>query len=1234
MLSRRAAVATLSLGLLLLLSASLFPLGSTGGSAAPSPELAVSEVVSSDLSSTLYLQWVRDLPLLHGAWPDQPLLQFDVAYQPVVAGKTLFLASSRADGVAAFDAETGDALWRFFTDGPVRFAPVVWRDKVYFASDDGWLYCVGADDGELVWKFRGGPSDRKILGNQRLISTWPARGAPAVVEETNGEAVVYFAAGIWPFMGVFLHTLDARTGAVHWTNDGDGSLYIKQPHQVDAFGGVAPQGQLAVVGDRLLVPCGRSVPACYDRRTGKLLHFRLADDSKYGGGANVVAGPAFYVNGDGAFDLATGKFLGLVGDHAVLMGDLLYTSTPTELRTYEVVQAGRLASVINRLARPIQQPAWKPAPAVVAPIPGVQALTAAGSRLYAAAAGKVFAIERPLTAGKPRISWQTEIEGHPVHLLAADGRLFVSTLEGRLYCFGSDAGEPMTHPLPVADEEPLDDWPDKARDLLIHAGVRAGYCVAWGVGSGRLITELIHQSRLHIIAVEPDADKAEAFRVEMSKAGSYGDRVAVVVASPDTVQLPQYLAELMVSEDLGAAGVVMDADFLAKAFASLRPYGGAAFFPIGAEDQAEFTHLVGAGNLANAKVRAAGEWTALSREGPLPGAADWTHEHADAANTRVSRDQIVRAPLGMLWFGGPSHDGILPRHGHGPQPQIVDGRLFIEGVDFLRAVDVYTGRLLWESSLPGLGDAYDNAFHQPGANAGGSNYVSTTDGIYIAYKTVCVRLDPTTGAETARFSMPSFPNERTHPDWDWITVSGDVLIGGANPASGSRQGAASPVSASKRLTALDRNTGQPLWTVEAKTGFRHNAICIGAGRLYAIDRPSSDQLDWLKRRGDSPTAKPRLIAVDLHSGKEIWKATDGVFGAWLSYSEKFDILIEAGRNARDTLSDEPKGMRAYRGARGNPLWFQPKYTGPAMIHGGMVLHDGGGCNLFTGAATMHDDPLTGAPLEWAWARNYGCNTPAASENLLTFRSGAAGYYDLANDGGTGNLGGFRSSCTNNLIVADGVLNAPDYTRGCTCSYQNQASLALTPMPDAEEWTFFTARDIKNVVRHVGLNLGAPGCRKGDDGTLWLEYPPVGGPAPRPTVSLSPANPDWFRRHTSQVTGNGPSWVGASGAKNLRSLTLTLSRNAGPARPYTVRLTFMEPDDLRGGRRVFDVALQGRPVLKEFDVSEEAGGRNSSVTKEFRGVRAGRDLTVTLTPAGPDTTSAPLLCGVEVAAEGW
>ena len=127
-------------------------------------------------------------------------------------------------------------------------------------------------------------------------------------------------------------------------------------------------------------------------------------------------------------------------------------------------------------------------------------------------------------------------------------------------------------------------------------------------------------------------------------------------------------------------------------------------------------------------------------------------------------------------------------------------------------------------------------------------------------------------------------------------------------------------------------------------------------------------------------------------------------------------------------------------------------------------------------------------MEWTWARNYGCNTPAASENLLTFRSGAAGYFDLCNDGGTGNFGGFRSSCTNNLIVAGGVLTAPDYTRTCTCSYQNQTSLALVPMPEAEMWTYYRPSGREGPIRRVGIMLGAPGNRKADDGTLWLEYP--------------------------------------------------------------------------------------------------------------------------------------------------
>jgi hypothetical protein len=135
-----------------------------------------------------------------------------------------------------------------------------------FTSDDGCLYCANADDGHILWKFAGGPSQRKAIGNGRLISAWPARGG-AVIR----DGIVYFAASIWPFMGTFVYALDAQTGEVKWVNDGMGADFIKQPHSAPAFAGVAPQGPFVATEDILLVPGGRSVPAGLDH-TGKLLY--------------------------------------------------------------------------------------------------------------------------------------------------------------------------------------------------------------------------------------------------------------------------------------------------------------------------------------------------------------------------------------------------------------------------------------------------------------------------------------------------------------------------------------------------------------------------------------------------------------------------------------------------------------------------------------------------------------------------------------------------------------------------------------------------------------------------------------------------------------------------------------------------------------------------------------------------------------------------------------------------
>jgi outer membrane protein assembly factor BamB len=1182
------------------------------------------------LPPELKLHWVRQLPPLTPCWLDQPKMHFDAAYEPIVAGQRLFISSSHSNSVTAYDTLTGKEAWVYFTNAPVRFAPLAWHDKLFFACDDGYLYCLKASDGTLAWRFRGGPSDRTILGNERLISMWPARGAPVIADDK-----IYFAAGIWPFMGIFLHALDAETGRLHWTNDGDGSIYIKQPHNADSFAGVAPQGPLVAIGPKLLIPGGRSVPACYDRATGKLLYYQLAENAKRGGGSTVSAVDQLLFNGGAAFDLANESYLGSIGELVTFSDDRLYDYRNREVRALDLKSSAvAMQDTVDRKGMAVKTSKWTIKDIGKTETPTLTALIKAGPRLYAGTANRLLALTLPGSANSnENPTWEAEIEGTPASLVAADDRLFAVTLEGTVYCFGNSASAPSTpskHALPT---QPLASDPtakNKAESLLAAAGAKDGYCVLFSAGSPALELELARQTNLRLIVIEPDAAAANSLRAALKSAGVGADRATVIVADPIQIDLPPYLTSLTVVESLPSTD---RAKFVSKLFASLRPFGGALCLSLSGQDAQELAGSLRPFELAGAAWKPVGNMTLLTREGPLPGTADWTHEHADASNTRVSKDTVVKAPLGLLWFGGPTNDAILPRHGHGPQPQVVDGRLIIEGMDLLRAMDIYTGRLLWEASLPGVGALYNNTAHQPGANASGTNYIAAKDGIYVVYGKSCLRLDPATGQKSAEFQLPAAPSMSEPPVWGYLNVADQYLVGGAEPlfneGLANSRGENDNHASSSRLAVLDRASGKVLWTITAKSGFRHNGICIGGGRLYCIDRVSGPELSRLKRRGEEPTNEPRLLAFDLATGKQLWSTDQDVFGTWLSYSAERDVLVEAGRVASDTISDEPKGMRAYRADTGLALWENKSYSGPAMLHHDTILMAGKACDLLSGAPKMRQHPISGEPVEWTWSRNYGCNTPMASEHLLTFRSGAAGYLDFCNDGGTGNFGGFRSSCSNNLIVAGGLLTAPDYTRTCICSYQNQTSIALVPMAEVETWTSFGAQTPKQPVRRLGINLAAPGDRKADDGTLWLEFPSVGGNSPAVDVQIEPSDLEWFRRHSSQVKGPGFSWVAASGAKGLTSLRIKLADSDSPPRRYTIRLHFLEPDDVKSGERVFNVSIQGEKRLPSLDVVHEAGGKNHSLVKEISNITATESLLIEFSPVANSKLRAAILSGLEI-----
>ena len=233
------------------------------------------------------------------------------------------------------------------------------------------------------------------------------------------------------------------------------------------------------------------------------------------------------------------------------------------------------------------------------------------------------------------------------------------------------------------------------------------------------------------------------------------------------------------------------------------------------------------------------------------------------------------------------------------------------------------------------------------------------------------------------------------------------------------------------------------------------------------------------------------------------------------------------------------------------------------------------------------------------------------------------------------MGGFKSGCTSNLIAADGVLNAPDYTRTCACSYQNQTSLAMVHDPDVEVWTFNDIDRGSGPVKRVGINFGAPGDRVAGNGTLWLDYPSRGGPSPDIPVKLSGENAEWFCRHSSRIEGRGLKWVAASGVQGLSGVTLTLAENPMGNKPYTVRLYFAECNMNRAKSRVFSVAIQGQTVLENLNIAAEAGKSQSVVVKEFREILVDKDLTLSFpSSTGYSEKAEPLICGIEIIAEGW
>ena len=161
---------------------------------------------------------------------------------------------------------------------------------------------------------RCGPQDRgdyRQLGN-RMVSLWPVRGGPVI-----RDGVVYFGAGIWPSMGVFVKAVDADSGEVKWVNGDINYLSkVRIDHNLLEEAALSPQGYCLFADGKVVVPNGRSMPARFNPETGELLYF--VQGYRHGDSRVTCNGTLLFVGEKGVVSLKDGRE---VGDRWVSAGD-------------------------------------------------------------------------------------------------------------------------------------------------------------------------------------------------------------------------------------------------------------------------------------------------------------------------------------------------------------------------------------------------------------------------------------------------------------------------------------------------------------------------------------------------------------------------------------------------------------------------------------------------------------------------------------------------------------------------------------------------------------------------------------------------------------------------------------------------------------------------------------------------------------------------------------------------
>jgi hypothetical protein len=93
--------------------------------------------------------------------------------QPVAAYGLVVVSDIDGQRVVAVNTADGKQQWAFHVGSRVVFSPTLYNGLCLFAARDGWVYCLDAKTGALVWKNLVPPLERYTGGYEQMESIRP-----------------------------------------------------------------------------------------------------------------------------------------------------------------------------------------------------------------------------------------------------------------------------------------------------------------------------------------------------------------------------------------------------------------------------------------------------------------------------------------------------------------------------------------------------------------------------------------------------------------------------------------------------------------------------------------------------------------------------------------------------------------------------------------------------------------------------------------------------------------------------------------------------------------------------------------------------------------------------------------------------------------------------------------------------------------------------------------------------